>query len=93
MAEFLTHHRKKLFIVFLISVLLMVGLCAQLGWTLALEPNPGGGTLARVQIPAEENAEAALPGRVELCAEGERKNTRLRWLLTRECYLLEGTNA
>ena len=69
------------------------GLCAQLGWTLALEPNPGGGTLARVQIPAEENAEAALPGRVELCAQGERKNTRLRWLLTRECYLLEGTNA
>lgn len=69
------------------------GLCAQLGWTLALEPNPGGGTLARVQIPAEENAEAALPGRVELCAEGERENTRLRWLLTRECYLLEGTNA
>ena len=32
MAEFLTHHRKKLFIVFLISVLLMVGLCAQLGF-------------------------------------------------------------
>ena len=31
MAEFLTHHRKKLFIVFLISALLMVGLCAQLG--------------------------------------------------------------
>ena len=34
MAEFLTHHRKKLFIVFLISVLLMVGLCAQLGFLL-----------------------------------------------------------
>ena len=32
MAEFLTHHRKKLFIAFLISVLLMVGLCAQLGF-------------------------------------------------------------
>ena len=32
MAEFLSHHRKKLFIVFLISVLLMVGLCAQLGF-------------------------------------------------------------
>lgn len=32
MAEFLTHHSKKLFIVFLISVLLMVGLCAQLGF-------------------------------------------------------------
>lgn len=32
MAEFLTHHRKKLFIVFFISVLLMVGLCAQLGF-------------------------------------------------------------
>lgn len=32
MAEFLRHHRKKLFIVFLISVLLMVGLCAQLGF-------------------------------------------------------------
>ena len=32
MAEFLTHHRKKLFIVFLLSVLLMVGLCAQLGF-------------------------------------------------------------
>lgn len=32
MAEFLTHHRKKLFIVFLISVLLIVGLCAQLGF-------------------------------------------------------------
>lgn len=32
MAEFLTHHRKKLFIVFLISVFLMVGLCAQLGF-------------------------------------------------------------
>ena len=32
MAEFLTHHRKKLFIVFLISVLLMLGLCAQLGF-------------------------------------------------------------
>lgn len=32
MAEFLTHHRKKLFIVFLISVLLMVGLCGQLGF-------------------------------------------------------------
>lgn len=32
MTEFLTHHRKKLFIVFLISVLLMVGLCAQLGF-------------------------------------------------------------
>ena len=32
MAEFLTHHRKKLYIVFLISVLLMVGLCAQLGF-------------------------------------------------------------
>ena len=32
MAEFLTHHRNKLFIVFLISVLLMVGLCAQLGF-------------------------------------------------------------
>ena len=32
MAEFLTHHRKKLFIVFLVSVLLMVGLCAQLGF-------------------------------------------------------------
>lgn len=32
MAEFLTHHRKKLFIVFLILVLLMVGLCAQLGF-------------------------------------------------------------
>ena len=32
MAEFLTHHRKKLFIVFLISVLLMVRLCAQLGF-------------------------------------------------------------
>ena len=32
MAEFLKHHRKKLFIVFLISVLLMVGLCAQLGF-------------------------------------------------------------
>ena len=31
MAEFLTHHRKKLFIVFLISALLMVGLFAQLG--------------------------------------------------------------
>ena len=28
----MTHHRKKLFIVFLISVLLMVGLCAQLGF-------------------------------------------------------------
>ena len=32
MAEFLTHHRKKLLIVFLISALLMVGLCAQLGF-------------------------------------------------------------
>ena len=32
MAEFLTHHRKKLFIVFLISALLMVGLCARLGF-------------------------------------------------------------
>lgn len=32
MEEFLTHHRKKLFIVFLISALLMVGLCAQLGF-------------------------------------------------------------
>ncbi len=32
MAEFLTHHRKKLFIVFLISALLMTGLCAQLGF-------------------------------------------------------------
>ena len=32
MAEFLTHHRKKLFIIFLISALLMVGLCAQLGF-------------------------------------------------------------
>lgn len=32
MAEFLTHHRKKLFIVFLISALLMVGLCGQLGF-------------------------------------------------------------
>ena len=32
MAEFLTHHRKKLFIVILISALLMVGLCAQLGF-------------------------------------------------------------
>ena len=32
MAEFLTHHSKKLFIVFLISALLMVGLCAQLGF-------------------------------------------------------------
>lgn len=32
MTEFLTHHRKKLFIVFLISVFLMVGLCAQLGF-------------------------------------------------------------
>ena len=32
MTEFLTYHRKKLFIVFLISVLLMVGLCAQLGF-------------------------------------------------------------
>lgn len=32
MAEFLTHHRKKLFIVFLITALLMVGLCAQLGF-------------------------------------------------------------
>ena len=32
MAEFLTRHRKKLFIVFLISALLMVGLCAQLGF-------------------------------------------------------------
>ena len=32
MTEFLTHHRKKLFIVFLISALLMVGLCAQLGF-------------------------------------------------------------
>ena len=32
MAEFLTHHRKKLFIVFLISALLMVGLFAQLGF-------------------------------------------------------------
>ena len=32
MAEFLTHHRKKLFIVFLISALLLVGLCAQLGF-------------------------------------------------------------
>lgn len=32
MAEFLTHHRKKLFIVFLISAILMVGLCAQLGF-------------------------------------------------------------
>ena len=32
MAEFLTHHRKKLFIVFLFSLLLMVGLCAQLGF-------------------------------------------------------------
>lgn len=32
MAEFLTHHRKKIFIVFLISALLMVGLCAQLGF-------------------------------------------------------------
>ena len=32
MAEFLTHHRKKLFIVFLISALLMVGLCDQLGF-------------------------------------------------------------
>ena len=32
MAAFLPHHRKKLFIVFLISALLMVGLCAQLGF-------------------------------------------------------------
>lgn len=32
MAEFLTHHRKKLLIVFLISALLLVGLCAQLGF-------------------------------------------------------------
>ena len=32
MAEYLTHHRKKLFIVFLISALLMTGLCAQLGF-------------------------------------------------------------
>lgn len=32
MTEFLTHHRKKLFIVFLISALLMVGLCGQLGF-------------------------------------------------------------
>ena len=32
MAEFLTHHRKKLFIVFLIFALLMVGLCGQLGF-------------------------------------------------------------
>ena len=32
MAEFLTHHRKKRFIVFLISALLMVGLCALLGF-------------------------------------------------------------
>ena len=32
MAEFLTHHRKKLFIVVLISALLMTGLCAQLGF-------------------------------------------------------------
>ena len=67
------------------------GLCAQLGWTLTLEANFGGGTLARVEIPAAENAEAALPSRVELHAEGEAQNARLRWLLTRECYLLEGT--
>lgn len=32
MTEFLTHHRKKLFIVFLISALLMTGLCGQLGF-------------------------------------------------------------
>lgn len=68
------------------------GLCAQLGWTLTLEANPGGGTLARVEIPASENAEAALSSRVELHAEGAAPNARLRWLLTRECYLLEGTS-
>lgn len=66
------------------------GLCAQLGWTLALTSNPGGGTLARVEIPAPENAEAALPSRVELHAAGAAQSSRLRWLLTRECYLLEG---
>ena len=32
MAEFLTHHRKKLFIYFLISVLMLLRLCAQLGF-------------------------------------------------------------
>ncbi|MBD9008344.1 MAG: peptidoglycan glycosyltransferase [Clostridium sp.] len=32
MTEFLTHHRKKLFIVFLISAFLMTGLCGQLGF-------------------------------------------------------------
>ena len=32
MAEYLTHHRKKLFAVFLISALLMTGLCGQLGF-------------------------------------------------------------
>lgn len=40
MAEFLTHHRKKLFIVFLISALLMVGLCAQLGFLMIAEVGP-----------------------------------------------------
>lgn len=68
------------------------GLCARLGWTLTLKANPGGGTLARVEIPAAENTEAALPSRVELHAEGAAKNARLRWLLIRECYLLEGTS-
>lgn len=32
MTEFLTHHRKKIFIVFLISAFLMAGLCGQLGY-------------------------------------------------------------
>ena len=32
MAEFLTHHRKKILVVFVISALLMTGLCGQLGF-------------------------------------------------------------
>ena len=32
MTEFLTYHRKKLMIVFLISAFLMTGLCGQLGF-------------------------------------------------------------
>ena len=32
MAEFLTYHRKKILVVFVISALLMTGLCGQLGF-------------------------------------------------------------
>ncbi len=32
MAEFLTHHRRKILVVFVISALLMAGLCGQLGF-------------------------------------------------------------